>query len=339
MEKIFLLRKEQLWLSHFENTSMEKLFKMLSAAICMAIPAFVSAQTTVIQDTRGESALDMGIKGVVAVNAKDESLSFSWSKLLLDTTAENRSRLTHLSYIGISVQGKGKSGISSVLKDGDFQYDGSLGGFYTYSMLPTDNSNLGYIQLNFAASYLFSQFKLYDGSAAYADQVYSKNQSGYKLSVNGNWQPESTKIPFVLGLTFNGGQKNNTADLTAADISDYTLSTDPLTGKQRIVEQDKKSAYNLSEFRKDVAYFNFNLDAGPQLFKQFLLLAHSRWSAQEGRKPQWNPAMGLYFTKKGAPLEAVAGLQVQTLDYFNTAGSTKSRQDRTVLNLVAGFSF
>jgi len=91
--------------------------------------------------------------------------------------------------------------------------------------------------------------------------------------------------------------------------------------------------------KKDAAYFNFNLDAGPQLFKQFLLLAHFRWSLQEGRKPQWNPAMGLYFTKKGAPLDAVAGLQVQTLDYFNTAGSTKSRQDRTVLNLVAGFSF
>lgn len=322
---------------------MKIIYKVAMTIVTVNLVVMVHAQTTVIQDTKGESALDLGTRGVVAVNAKDESISFSWSKSLADSTKLDRNgnqrALNNLSYVGISVQGKGKNGIFNALKEGDFQYDGSIGPFFTYSRLPGKDWKYGYLQVNVAASYIFSQLKLFDTTLAYTGQVFNKNESGYKLSINANWYPESRKLPFIVGVALNGGQKNNAAELVSADVADYSLIVDPVTNKQRLVAENKVSAYSTASYRGNLAYFNFNVDFGPQLFKQFLLLGHSRWSVQAERKPQWNPAVGLYVTKKGAPLEAVAGIQVQILDYFNTAALLKSRQERTVVNLVAGFTF
>lgn len=171
------------------------------------------------------------------------------------------------------------------------------------------------------------------------------NNNNIIIEVEGNLDKQLNvhafkgSITYVVGFSINGGQKNNTADLKQVEISNSETLIDPITGQVRIIQRDKKSAFQVSEYVNNLNYSNINIDFGPKLFDQILLLVHSRWSMQEERKPQWNPAIGLYFTKTGAPTEIVAGIQVQTLDWNNNSEVEKSRGERTLVNIVAGYSF
>lgn len=314
------------------------------------------AQTSVVQDTKGETSLSIGNTGVVAINAKDESISFSYGILLnkskdRDVNAEPD---FVFNYLGVTVKGKGKNGIINAIKNDEFQYDGSIGLFYfqdrTYkkdeankdnkNKNKNDNDNL--FQWHLSSEFLFSQFKLYDNSPSlsFDKQIYDNNNKGYKITGGINYMGKLTKsLPYLLGIALNGGHKNNTTDLKSLEISNIITQYDPITNQTRSIEKDKTNAYDVNQYKKSLAYSNFNIDVGPQFFDQYLLLLHSRWSVQDDRKPQWNPALGLYFTKSGAPLEIVAGIQVQTLDWYNTSSSLKTRNERTTINIVSGFTF
>ena len=298
---------------------------------------YAYAQTSVVQDAKGETSLAFGKEGVIAINSKDESISFSYGISIdkIDTTGIKSS----YNYMGMSVKGKGKNGVFNILKNDDFQYDGSIGLFYFRDKIISDNT---IFQFYASSDFLFSQFKLYDTTSdlAFDKQVYDENSRGYKVTGGINLFGKLCKsIPYILGFSINGGQKNNTADLKQVEISLSETQVDLITGQVRVIEKDKKSAYQISDYLNNLMYSNVNIDFGPKLFDQFLLLAHSRWSVQENRKPHWNPALGLYFTKTGAPTEVVAGIQVQTLDWNNNAGVEKSRGERTLVNIVAGYSF
>lgn len=317
----------------------------------------IIAQTNVVQDTKGETSLSTGNTGVVAINAKDESISFSYGILLdkVNDSVENASKRNTFNYLGISVKGKGKNGLISAIKNDEFQYDGSIGLFYfqdrtfneneenrIYKNTKNKNSNDILFQWHVSGEFLFSQFKLYDNSQSlsFDKQIYDNNSKGYKITGGINYMRKLTKsIPYILGAALNGGHKNNSGDLKSLEISNIITQYDPITLQTRSIEKDKTSAYDVNQYKKSLAYSNFNIDIGPQFFNQYLLLLHSRWSVQDDRKPQWNPALGLYFTKSGAPLEVVAGIQVQTLDWYNTSSSLKTRSERTTINIVSGFSF
>ncbi|MDR6781898.1 hypothetical protein ABIE26_001613 [Pedobacter africanus] len=317
-----------------------KTIKWIIAVSVLLINADAFSQTTVVQDTKGETALPVGAGGVVSINAKEESISASYGITLKNLKKLNEGSLKNPNYIGVNFKAKGKNGLASIAKNGEFQYDGSVGVFYFQDI---DDKTVPYnslFQYYVGMDMIFSQFKLYNPDLGFDKQVYDKNRMGYKATLGGSFNGKLTeKIPLVIGLAVNGGQKNNTGDLKAVDISNSSTVTDPVSGNIRTVQKDKTSAYQLSEYRNSVSYMNINADFGPRLFTQYQVLLHARWSMQEGRKPQWNPAAGLYFTKSGAPSEIVAGLQVQVIDWYNTAASTKSRGERTTFNVVAGFSF
>lgn len=304
---------------------------------------FSFAQTSVVQDTKGETGLAFGNTGIVAINAKDESISFSFGILI------NRKRDSILSltkdvskiprkYIGFSAKAKGKNGLANVFKNDEFQYDGNFGAFYFTEKLLVD----GVFQFHTSVDFLFNQFKLYDSSASipFNKQVFDKNKSGYKFTVGGNIINKLSKgVNYLVGLSLNGGAKNNTGDLKAFEVSNSVTQTNTATLSTRIIQKDKSSAYSFYEYRPSVNYFNVNIDFGTQIFKQIFVLAHPRWSVQAEREPQFNPAAGIYIGKSGSPSEIVAGFQVQVLDWYNAVNSDKSRAQRTVLNIIAGFSF
>lgn len=298
---------------------------------------YAIAQTSVVQDAKGETALAMGKEGVVAINTKDESISFSYG-ISIDKIDTTQIQKTH-NYIGIAVKGKGKNGLINIVKNEEFQYDGSLGLFYFRDIIVSNNT---IAQLHCSADFLFSQFKLYDNSPnlAFDKQLYDNNNQGYKVTGGVNlFGRLYRKIPYILGVSINGGEKNNTGDIKPIEISITETQTDPITGQIRTIQKDKSNAYNISQYKNHLMYSNLNIDFGPKILDQILLLTHFRWSVQEDRKPNFNPAAGLYFTKTGAPTEVVAGIQVQTLDWNNNGNSTKSRGERTLVNIVAGYSF
>jgi len=307
---------------------------LYTTVLSLIITNKLIAQTNVVQDTKGETGLALGTAGVVAINAKDESISFSYGVPVFKSTDAKAPK----HYMGASAKGKGKNGLAAILKNDEFQYDGNIGLFYFTDWVINDDVTL---QWHGSADFLFNQFKLFDSSASipFSKQVYDQNKSGYKLTVGANLLATVGKLSCLGGLSFNGGNKNNTGDLKAIEVATYTTMVDPLTLQTRIIQKDKSTAYSIKEYKPSLGYFNINMDLGAQVFKQGLLMFHPRWSVQEERKPQFNPAIGLYFTKSQAPLDVVAGIQLQVSDWANTAESIKTRKERTVVNIVAGFSF
>src|SRR6476660_8660543 len=103
---------------------------------------FVMGQTSVVQDAKGETTLALGTQGVVAINTKDESISFSYGVCLSakDTTKPQMK----FDYAGIAVKGKGKNGLINVVKNDEFQYDGSIGLFYFRDKVLSNNALLQY---------------------------------------------------------------------------------------------------------------------------------------------------------------------------------------------------
>ena len=63
------------------------------------------------------------------------------------------------------------------------------------------------------------------------------------------------------------------------------------------------------------------------------------YAIDKGLKPSFNPAFGFYILGQGAPLDAVAGIQIQTQDWINARESKKNRWERTTFVLTAGFPF
>lgn len=312
--------------------------KHLLVILLIVLTSETFAQTSVVQDTKGETSLALGNVGVVAINAKDESISFSYGISLNKPKGTNETARNKFNYLGFSVKGKGKNGLINIIKNDEFQYDGSIGLFYFQDRVNDSKIFQWYVSSDF----LFSQFKLFDSSSsiAFTKQVYDNNAQGYKITGGFNTYGKLVgSIPYVLGFALNGGHKNNTTDIKSIEVANFVTQVDPITSQTRLIQKDKSNAYSISDYRGSLAYSNINLDGGIKVFDQILPMLHLRWSMQENRKPQFNPAFGLYVTKSGAPLEVVAGIQVQTLDWANTAGSVKTRSERTTVNIVAGFTF
>lgn len=314
--------------------------RLPTIAVFLAFSVTGLAQTSVIQDSKGETSLTIGTSQVVAINAKDESVSasFGWPVSSKPDTLAGYSRWK---YMGGSAKVKAKSGVAPIFKGEDFQFNGNVGIFYFEDWTNHPKRQDLIFQWNVAANFTFNRYKLLDtlSGLAFDEQVYDKNNRGYKFELGINViDPLGSKSNYLLGVAVNGGEKDNTDELSALEVSTYTTQMDT-SGNMRIVQKSKKSAYDITKHKQELSFFNFNVDFGRQLGDRFLLLGHSRWSVLEGRAPQWNPAFGFYITKDGAPLEVITGIQVQVLDLFNTAASDKTRIDRTSLNIVAGYSF
>ncbi|WP_207425694.1 hypothetical protein [Pedobacter sp. SYSU D00535] len=303
-----------------------------------------NGQTSVVQDAKGETSLPVGVGGVVAINAKNESISASYGiPLKKQGAGVNPPPIYNHNYLGISFDAKGKNGIANVIKNDEFQYDGSLGAYYFQNFDDRRGPANTTLQYHLSFNLLFSQFKLYDPARDFSKQVYDKNKGGFKIQSGLNHTfhigDDATKPLLITGIAINGGERNNTGDLKTIEVSNSVSITDAGTGTTRVVQSDKSTPYNLSQYKHSVGFWNINADFGTRLREHYILLVHPRLSGQGDRKRQWNPAAGLYFTKDGAPSEIVAGFQVQILDWDNSAGSTKSRSQRTTFNVVAGFSF
>ncbi|OCA80557.1 hypothetical protein BBH99_00195 [Chryseobacterium contaminans] len=303
------------------------------------------SQTSMVEDTKGESALSLGSLSVISVNAKDESLAFStgWNFSRFEKDPEKM-------YWGVTLKAKGKNGVFNIIKNKDFQYDGNIGLFIGYLSAPSEysdalNSSVLDVTMRntiFSIEFLTSQFKLYNNSSniKFTDQIYGKGTYGYKIAIGHNGQGSiKNKVPYVFGIQLNGGKKNNSSDLNYIEIGDVSYETDINTNTTREIVRGKVLAYDLKEFRDNLGYFNINSDFGVQVKSRFLFILHWRYSVMQGFKPRYNPGFGFYLTKEGEPTRIVCGIQYQSLDLFNVEKSQKSLGQRSSLNMIAGYSF
>jgi hypothetical protein len=297
--------------------------------VLLLLPAMAKAQVSVIQDSKGESTLPIG-GGTVAINSSESSLAFSGGK------GSNCGW-----YWGVLGKAKTKKGIANVYAKGDFNLQGNLGGFALYNF-SADKNTAHLFQAFASASITRSQFKLLDTLKSFDNQIYSESFTGFKIEIGINSDAISLmqKLNLLGGIGFNFGKKDNSDELSSLSVA--TSKSISSGNTVRHISSDISTPFDSNQYNENLTFTNINVDIGTGIGDRFLLIYHWRVSGTEGLKPSYNPALGLYLNKPGRPLEVVAGIQMQIIDYRGNRladGSESTRNDRSVINLVAGYNF
>jgi hypothetical protein len=126
-------------------------------------------------------------------------------------------------------------------------------------------------------------------------------------------------------------------------ISNFSLIKDEESSRSRLIQGTSITAFSpYPKYNGKLGFVQLNIDYAiiPNLFANRVLLivfSRNRFSARE--KAMWNPGLGVFLTKDGAPLEAICGIQFQIADLLNSEHSDKKVLDRGTISFVAGFSF
>lgn len=309
--------------------------------ILIFLPFTLFSQTSVLQDSKGESAFKV-FEDVLTVNAQDKSIAFSFNTL--KRSLEKKGSLDRFERLGLNLKINSNEGIANLKNSGGFLIDGELGIYLgrkssTRADIKGDLSGSAhewYGSLNL----LIDRNKIYDINNPTDDLVYTKASAGWKAEVGKFGYKEN----LLYGVALNFGQETNVDDLQANTISSLVFT--PSASTQIFSEE---SAYDVSQFDSNRFFTRINADFAyllnrnciandspkvPPIFATFLFR-----SSYVNDRAEISPALGIYIGKKGAPRDIVAGVSIQTLDLFNSSDSEDNTWERTIINLTAGFKF
>lgn len=289
------------------------------------------SQTSVFQDAKGESAFKI-FGSAITLNAKDQSLSFSSDVFKRDNQSH-----TKFNRFGLFAKVTANEGIAALKNETGFLIDGETGIYLGERITSMPGPREGWAhEKYFSANILIDRNKLYNITNAINEVTYNKGNIGWKLEVG--WFGYTSN--WLWGMSGNLGQKSNVDDLKQDVVSSLTQTSNNIS----ILKQT--SAYNFSELKTNLYTSNFNADAALLLNRvatttagvgALLLGFHIRYNIMEDVKPSFNPAIGLYISKPGAPKDVVAGLNFQLEDAFNVNDADKPTWKRIGINLTAGF--
>lgn len=284
-------------------------------------------QTNIIQDGDGETSLQT-IGNLITFNTADASIGFNFSP----------SEITNKDKFIWSISGSlgSKEGTTKIFSKGKLNFDGKLG-MQIITVADPTNGERGIKHWFFGTELLYTRINVFDSLKVFEEQVYVKNNLGFR--VNGGWNKQSTKKRFSYGVALSGGLKDNSDEFDPNDII-TTISTITEDNQIRTLSSTE-SAYDITKLEKNKLFGKVNMDIGNYIGSTKRLFAnfHINYAFQQNVKPSFNPAIGLFYTEDGAPLEAVVGVQLQTKDWSNTHDSEYSRWERTSLIITAGFPF
>lgn len=302
---------------------MKKIISTIASALILIMSA--EAQISVLQDAAGETSIQTTNNQFV-LNAQETSVSLAFGP----QNYQHDDRL----YWKINASVNGKKKAAAVLKSGDFKLNGSLGVTFIGELL----NGSDYATWVAGYSMELSRFKLYDRLEEFDDQIYNDSNLGHKVFVGANFE----SMPFfnmIGGISFSGGWRDNTSTFDPLQIETINRITYNADSSQILsVNKSTDDAYDVSAFKPNQQFARINIDLGNDILNnRILLMSHFRFAFDESRRPTFNPGFGIYLARDGAPLEAVAGIQIQTNDWLNNRGSEDSRWERTSINIVAGF--
>ncbi|WP_342087714.1 hypothetical protein [Dyadobacter sp. OTU695] len=311
-----------------------------SLPIClMAILRINSAysQASFVQDARGESSvMSPGGSGIV-FNTSDAAISISFLK------AKSSSPF----YWGIDAKFKAEEGISLVVKNGNINPTGKVGGVFVWESKP-NKGKWNNFYLSPAVS--FSSSKLFDDQTnLFADQIAKKQFTAVSLKAAFNrtshrklFCSECESSPTILGISGTIGTTTNLGNLTKLDVITYTILKDE-SGQERKLETGQTSAFSpLSKYQDNLGYAQINVDwiIFPMVFQSRAAIAiFSRSKFANKMLPTHSPGAGIFLTKEGSPTDIVGGIVTQITDVFNVNDQPNGPKNRIVLSLVAGYSF
>lgn len=299
-------------------------------------------QFSVIQDGEGETSFQLLTANTVAINAEKTSIGFSIRPKKLLNNEKSK-------YWTITSSANAKKGTSNVFKGGKFQFSGKLGAniIFDKTNYPSRDEirdvNLIYHFIGFEA--LYSRHNVFDSTKVFDKQIYDQTNLGFRI--NYGWNFENVKIDksilsllgdFTFGISGSFGIKDNTDIIDQVEIITNTKSF--INGSTSRTVSNRTEVYDINAITTNDLFGRLNFDFGKHIFnKRVLANLHLTYAFDERLTPSFNPAFGLFVTQKGAPLEAVVGIQVQTKDWSNNRNSVKDRWERTSIVVIAGFPF
>ncbi len=295
----------------------------------------IRGQISVIQDGEGETSFQLFKSNSITLNAEKSSIGFS-------ITPKEYSNM-HTKYWTITALANAKNGVSNLFKNGDFQLSGRLGTNLIFDKTNYANGNLIYQFLG--SELLYSRNNVFDASREFKNQIFDETNIGFRINYGWNLQNVKFKNQFLKylgeftsGISISIGVKDNTDII---DPNEIVTSTQTITNGTTIRTVTSSSdAYDINQLISNQKFSRLNFDFGKHFFYQRLYANfHMTYAIDEDFKPVLNPSIGLFIIKKGAPLEAVVGLQIQTSDWSNSRASEKDRWERSGIILTAGFPF
>jgi hypothetical protein len=300
--------------------------KILFIVVHFMISFLANAQFSVIQDGEGETSFQIFTASTLVINAEKESLGFSFRpKKITNEKNEN--------YWIITLSANAKDGTSNLFKGGEYQFSGKLGAnlIFDKTDYPSKDEekdvNLIYQFLGLEA--LYSRHNVFDSSKVFDDQIYDQTNLGFR--VNYGWNFENVKYnhfkylgEFTSGISASFGLKDNTDILDEMEI--ITSSQTIMNGTSVRTVSETSQVYIADKLQRNDLFARINFDFGKYIIsKRFFSNLHLTYAFDENYKPSLNPAIGFFVTAKGAPIEAIIGLQAQTKDWSNNRNSEKDR--------------
>ncbi|MDO5970021.1 hypothetical protein Q4Q35_09385 [Flavivirga aquimarina] len=302
----------------------------------------VKAQFSVMQDGKGETSFQLFRINTITINTEKTSLGFSITpKDITNTKGEE--------YWTVTVSANAKESISNLFKGGEFQFSGKLGANLVFDR--TDyggrgNPGSGNLKYHFVGvELLYSRNNVFDSMKDFDNQIFDKTNIGFRVNYGWNFQNVRFKNrllsyleDFTAGISGSIGIKDNTDIISQVEIITSTQSFENGTSIRTVSETE--NVYELTSLIPNQKFSRFNLDFGKHfLNKRIFANLHMTYAIDENLKPVLNPSFGFFAIKKGAPLEAVVGIQIQTSDWSNNRQSENDRWERTNIVLTAGFPF
>jgi hypothetical protein len=143
---------------------------------------------------------------------------------------------------------------------------------------------------------------------------------------------------FSVGISGSGGIKDNTDQLDTDQIT--TVLSEQTNGDETRLHTRTEDVYLAPLLNRSGSFGTFNFDIGHHLANDRLFLnLHFSHKLYEDIKPELSSAIGLFFIRAGAPLEAVAGIQLQTRDIADSSNSGLNFAAKSSLVLTVGFPF
>ena len=303
------------------------------------LPMSLSAQTSLFQDSYGESAYKV-LGTAVTLNPGDENISASADIYFRRKKGPDSGN--HFRRLGIYARIGANEGLINLKSASGFLIDGEAGFYHSWirtSPITDPEVSVRVVYLN--GTIMTDRNQVYNASNLSPASIYRKGYAGWR--VEGGMYGYKENLLWGMGL--NAGQKTNIDYLGANTLA----ILDPSSNDSVLVWQ-QTSAYDDAALQGGLGYLNVNADAAfllnrnavtnpareiPPLFFAVCL----RYRIMEGEQATFNPGCGLYMSRIGAPQDVVIGLSTQLQDALDVAGSGASVWKRTSLNLTVGYKF
>lgn len=311
----------------------------LLAALMLLSGQRICAQTSLFQDAKGEAAYKVN-GSVVSINPADGNISVNTDVRYGRVKGPDSG--TNFRRMGFFAQISANEGLVNLKEAEGFPVDGQFGFYYAFvKTAPITDPDTWVRSFFLSGNLLLDRSRMYrlddvGAQVKLSTEVYT----GWKLEAAYN----GFKGNLLWGVSANGGQKTNIDYLSSQTVA--TLQT----SVQGVNIVDEQKAYNYMDYDPGVGFMNANADfayllnrkmvtrAGKELPPIFAA-ASLRYVVLEGELPLFNPALGIYMSRVGAPQDVVLGVSAQVQDAFNVYDSPLSSWQRMTLNLTIGYKF